>query len=81
MYFGVPIIAYDSTAIGETLGGSGVLLQDKNPQVVAEAINLAATDEKLRAQLIEGESTRLQYYDNRRIKEELLTILKDRLLI
>ena len=79
MYFGIPIIAYDSTAIAETLGGSGILLKDKDPKIVSEAINLVVTDEELRNKLIEGEKARLADFDNDKIKARLIELLKSRI--
>lgn len=76
MYFGVPIIAYDSTAIAETLGGSGLLFKDKDPKAISEAIDLIMTDESLKQKLIAGEKARLEYFNNDRIKEQLITLLK-----
>ena len=76
MYFGIPIIAFDSTAVGETLGGSGLLLKDKDPKAVAEAIDLIMTDDELRQKLIAGEKERLKYFDNDRIKAQLIDLLK-----
>ncbi|MDD1444213.1 glycosyltransferase, partial [Dolichospermum sp. ST_sed3] len=40
MYFGLPIIAYNSTAIPNTLNGAGVLIDDKNLNSICEIINL-----------------------------------------
>ncbi len=76
MYFGIPIIAYDSTAVGETLGGAGLLLQDKSPEVVGEAIDLVMKDPALRQRLIDSGRERLKYFDNERIKEQFLGYLK-----
>ena len=76
MYFGIPIIAFDSTAVGETLGGSGLLLKDKDSKAVAEAIDLIMTDDELRQKLIAGEKERLKYFDNDRIKAQLIDLLK-----
>lgn len=76
MYFGVPIIAYDSTAVGETLGGSGLLLQEKEPKVVAEAVHKVVTDETLRKTMISNEKIRLKDFANERIQERFLSILK-----
>jgi glycosyltransferase involved in cell wall biosynthesis len=47
----LPIVAYDAGAVGETLGGAGVLLQTVDPRVVAEVVARVARDEALRAQL------------------------------
>jgi glycosyltransferase involved in cell wall biosynthesis len=51
MRFDVPIIAYDSTAVPETLGGAGVLVRSKRFPVVAELVHLLQTDTALRAQV------------------------------
>ncbi len=77
MYFNVPIIAYDSTAVGETLNGAGILLKDKDPRVVSEAIHLAVSDQKLRKQMIESGKERLKDFDNDRIKKQFLDILSE----
>jgi len=38
MELGVPVVAYAAAAVPETLGGTGVLLGDKDPLTVAEAV-------------------------------------------
>ncbi len=76
MYFGIPIIAYDSSAIAETLGGAGFLLTDKSPQIVGEAINLLTTDVALRQEIIEKQRQRLKDFDNERIKTRFLELLR-----
>lgn len=53
MHFCVPIIAFNSCAVPETLGGAGVLLQDKSPAVIAELMHVVATDLDLRRSLQE----------------------------
>ncbi len=75
MYFGIPIIAYDSSAVGETLGGSGLLLQDKDPKVVAEAMNRIVEDRELREKILRNEKARLRDFDNEKIKERFLEII------
>ena len=39
MFFEIPIIAYDSTAIKDTLGNGGILMSEKNPLEVAGMMN------------------------------------------
>jgi glycosyltransferase involved in cell wall biosynthesis len=55
---GVPVVAYDAGAVGETLGGAGVLLRTLDPLLIAETVYRVATDEVLRAELIEGQKKR-----------------------
>ncbi|MEE1242773.1 MAG: glycosyltransferase, partial [Frisingicoccus sp.] len=76
MYFDVPIVAYDSCAIGETLGGSGLLLPEKDPAVVAEAINLIMEDRELREKLIMGQRKRLEDFQHDKIKEQFLNAIR-----
>ncbi|MCC6221582.1 MAG: glycosyltransferase family 4 protein [Deltaproteobacteria bacterium] len=54
MYFGLPVIAFDSCAIGATLEDGGILLERKDPAAVAELMNILLTDSQLRAKVIEG---------------------------
>ena len=69
MFFGVPIIAYDTSAISETLGGSGVLLDSNDPVFAAAVIDRVVKDEKLRKSLIEGQKKRLEYFSYDRLKD------------
>ena len=69
MLFGVPIIAYDSCAVSETLGGSGVLIKDKDPVFVSMLIDRIMKDGELREYIIREESKRLRYFDYNRTRE------------
>ena len=69
MFFKIPIIAYDSSAIGSTLGGSGVLLQDKDPVLVSRIIDRIVTDKELREQIIAEQSKRLEAFSYEAMKE------------
>lgn len=76
MYFDVPIIAYDSyTAIGETLGGAGVLLQEKNPLETAAWMNRVNCDRALRETVIRNQRERLHDFSADKIKERFFACL------
>lgn len=62
MYFGIPIIAYNSSAVPETLGGSGVLLDDKDPELVARVTKALMDDFGMRAGIIERQWMQLGQY-------------------
>lgn len=59
MRAGIPVVAYDAGAVGETLGGAGVLLRTLDPPFVAEVIHRVATDDGLRAEILRGQAERV----------------------
>ncbi len=79
MHFDVPILAFDAGAVGETLGGSGVLYREKDLHHVAEMMHRMLTDESLRHALIEKQRARLRRYREqnleKRLKEQLQPLL------
>lgn len=75
MYLNVPIIAYDTSAIGDTLGGSGVLIDDNRPEFAAAVINRVITDGQLRESILDGQRKRLEDFKYENVKELFLTIL------
>lgn len=60
MYFKKPILAYESTAVPETLGGGGVLMQEKDPKVGALLAERILNDNALYMQIIENQQKRLK---------------------
>ncbi len=77
MQFQIPIVAYDSTAIGDTLGGSGFLLKEKEPMLTAAVIDRIMTDVCLRKQLVEGQKRRLQDFSHEVVMERFRRLLHD----
>ncbi len=78
MIFDVPVLAYRSTAIPDTLDGAGILLDDKNPARVAELIDVVAHDRLLRDKILEGQRRRLERF-KREGREPFLLELVERL--
>lgn len=72
MYFAVPIIAYASTAVPQTLGGTGLLLQDKNPMLVAGAIDRLMRDTALRTEIVQTQNVRLQDFSYETIRAQFM---------
>lgn len=58
MRSGLPVIANDAAAIGETLGGAGILVGGADPTLTAEAISRVLCDGRLREQLVRGQRRR-----------------------
>lgn len=75
MYFRVPIIAYDSSAISSTLGGSGVLIEDKAPENTAAEIHKLIDNKAVADTVVEQQSARLRDFDNEIITNEMMYVL------
>ena len=54
MASGVPVVAADRAALPETCGGAALVVDPEDPEALADAAVVAATDEDRRARLIEA---------------------------
>jgi L-malate glycosyltransferase len=71
LYFDVPVIAYASSAIPETLGGSGLLVTEKRYDVICELIHYLATDQAFRDRIIRRQRQRLADFDRTLIEKQI----------
>lgn len=62
MYFGLPVIAYGSTAVPDTMGDAGILFYEKHYESLAELVNLVLTDDPLRRRLIARQTLRVKAF-------------------
>ncbi|MBN1917595.1 MAG: glycosyltransferase family 4 protein [Verrucomicrobia bacterium] len=62
MRFDLPVIAFDSSAVAETLSGAGVLVREKRHAAIAELVNLVVKDEVLRDRIVAGQRRRCEQY-------------------
>lgn len=76
MFFDVPVIAYSSTAIPYTLGGSGLLLQEKDPMVAAKMIDILVNDEELKQKVLCNQRKRLKDFEYEVIKQQFKQYLE-----
>jgi glycosyltransferase involved in cell wall biosynthesis len=51
MHHGLPVVAYECAAVGETVSGGGLLLREKNSLLVAAALHRVSTDAPLAGRL------------------------------
>lgn len=68
MFFDVPIIAYNTSAIGDTLGGSGILLEDNDPLFTAMMIDKLVNNSSLRESVLEKQRKRLEDFQYEKIR-------------
>jgi glycosyltransferase involved in cell wall biosynthesis len=71
MAFDLPVVAYASSAVAETLGGAGIALSDKAPTTIRDALTRLHADRRYRADLIRAQRARLLRFSRRRIAAEL----------
>ena len=67
----VPVLAYSTTAVPDTLGGAGVQFAPKDLEYAAELLGELAFNDTLRTQVIAGQRRRLADFGDDRIRKEL----------
>ncbi len=75
MYFSLPVIAYASCAVQETLGDGGLLLKNKDPEKIAELIDLVLSNEAIKKQMKTNAQTQLAHFSEERFRTLLKTLL------
>jgi glycosyltransferase involved in cell wall biosynthesis len=59
MYYRVPIVAYNSTAVPYTLGGAGISVDEKRFDQIAALVDIILNDKELNHEIIDGQNRRL----------------------
>jgi glycosyltransferase involved in cell wall biosynthesis len=75
MYFGLPVIAYGSTAVPDTMGDAGILFFEKHYEALAELVAITLADGALRRRVIARQTQRVKAFlepQVRRLWEEYL---------
>lgn len=67
MFFGIPIIAYNCTAVPMTLGDGGILVDRKDPVEIAALINRVISDRTLKTVIKENQQRRLEDFQYEKI--------------
>ena len=58
----LPIVAFAAGAVPETVGGAALLLDDKHPSMVAEAVRAAVGDPRVAAHMADGRRAQLDHF-------------------
>jgi glycosyltransferase involved in cell wall biosynthesis len=81
MHFGLPVVAFEAGAVRETLQGGGVLLQEKEPEAVAELIGMLMPEGPLRSAVLQTQAralARIRSVDIGGKLEDALRLVEDR---
>ncbi len=63
-HFDVPVLAYAAGAVPETMGGAGVIFDEKDYALLAELVDRLERDGFMRERLLESQRLRLQDFDS-----------------
>lgn len=79
MHFNVPVVAFSSCAVPETVGDAALLVENKLPELTAELIHLAASDASLRTDLQSLGRRRLENFSRGAFEKRLTELVIDKL--
>ena len=71
MAFDLPVVAYASAAVAETLGGAGITISRKDPGSIVEPLIRLSEDRSFRGEVIRSQRQRLLRFGRMRIASEL----------
>ncbi len=75
MWNRLPILAFEATAVPETLGSGGLVLPDKSPMHVAVAADRILRDDELRRSLVDAGTERVADFELKRTTARLVEFL------
>lgn len=76
MFFEKPILAYNMAAVPETLGGGGMLIDDKQPEYVAQKMHEILESKELQEKYLQGARYKLDSLQYEVVKKQILDGLK-----
>jgi glycosyltransferase involved in cell wall biosynthesis len=79
MHCGVPVVALAASALPETVGEAGLLLDDHDPVLVATAVHRVITDASLRQDLVSAGRERVEHFSPTNTARRLLDVVEARM--
>lgn len=76
MLFDIPIVAYASTAIPETMGDSGVIIHDKDPVKIGKTIEKVLNDQDFKQEIIKRQRNRLEDFNFDKVSNQIIEKIK-----
>lgn len=62
MYFGLPLIAFNAGAVSETVGEGGVLIDQKDPALLAELMHYVLSNGEVRTEMVQAGREQLRHF-------------------
>lgn len=76
MYNGLVVFAFNSTAVGETMGNAGVLFKDKDSKIVASLINDVIIDKDRKERILKEEINRVKEFSYESVTAKLEELIE-----
>lgn len=76
MRFDLPVIAYASTAVPETMGDAGILIQQKKYDVIAQLLHQINIQPQLRHSIIQKQREHIQHFAPEKVMAQFRTHLE-----
>lgn len=77
MYFGIPVIAFDSSAVTETVGDAGIIFKQKHFPSVAHLMNEVLSTFNLREKMIKNGKERALYYSKENVCKRNMNLIEN----
>ncbi len=77
MYFDLPVLAYNATAVPGTLGKAGILFNHKDYEALAEMVDLLVEDKHLRQHILLGQQKRVKMFFVSQIRKKWQVFLQE----
>ena len=74
---GVPVLAYDSSAVRETMRRGGIVFKKKDYLRIAAMAHLLFRDKKFRDRVIAGQKTAVSWYENFDVRQLLSGVIRE----
>jgi glycosyltransferase involved in cell wall biosynthesis len=78
MHFGLPVIAFESSAVPDTLGAGGILVREKRHAELGELIAEVCRNASLRNGLVEAGKAQVRQFSYRRFSSRVRDLLGER---
>ncbi len=76
MYCGLPVVAYASSAVPETMGDAGILFYEKDYEALAELVDILVKDEGLQRRIIARQTARAQAFLEPQVRRQFEAYLR-----